>query len=175
MEAMEIIINKLLNVLGLGVMNNCIYDEDTYSYLEYNGGKLKLSRDGFFHIRDFIFDPINDIEQSKYLFTVFTCKEEKDNDLYIQSLGMNNIVNSNNTVDIDGKTVTPIKYRLHVDSSEGSMDSIAYYNISLCYIDMIFRLAGIIERFPDFKEYLKTLDFTTEQVAQRMAIGRKGR
>lgn len=174
MDTTQIIINKLLNIIGLSVMNNTIYDEDTYSYLDYNGGKLKLTNDGFFHIRDFVFDPIHDVEQVKYLFTVFTCKEEKDNGLYIQSLGINNIVNANNTVTLeDGYTVTPIKYRLHVDTNEGSMDSLAYYNMSLCYIDIIFRLSGIMDMFQDFKEYIKSIDDTGEQVAYRMAARRR--
>ena len=58
-------------------------------------------------------------------------KEEVDNGLYIQSLGTN-------TSQIDlGDNMRGTKYSLHVDTSEGSIDTNFYFNLSLPYIKLL--------------------------------------
>ena len=156
----------LLNIIGLSVKNNYIYDDDNFDFLIYENGMLKVIHQGIFHKNDYLFDPINSFKQIQYLFTVFSKKEELDNGLYIQSLGTNTI----QTDLCDGMKGT--KYSLHVDTNEGSIDTNYYYNLSLIYIEAIYRLSHVFENDPTIAVKLKMVDFTTEQMIER--INKKG-
>ncbi len=152
----------LLNIIGLSVRNNYIYDDDNFDFLLYENGMLKVTHQGIFHRNDHVFDPVYSLKQIQYLFNVFCKKEEVDNGLYIQSLGTN-------TSQIDlGDNMRGTKYSLHVDTSEGSIDTNFYFNLSLPYIEAIYRLSHVFDNDQSVAVKLKMLDFTTEQMAERL-------
>lgn len=154
---------ELLNIIGLSVRNNYIYDDDNFDFLIYENGMLKITHQGIFHKNDYLFDPIYSFKQIQYLFNVFCKKEEVDNGLYIQSLGTNS-----SQIDL-GDSIRGTKYSLHVDTSEGSIDTNYYFNLSLPYIEAIYRMAHIFENDPSVVMKLKDLDFTPEQMAERLS------
>lgn len=160
MNYIENIKNDILNTLGLSIKNNYVYDDDQCDFLIYNNGMLKTSNMGIFHCNDNVFDPIFSVKQMQYLFNVYAKKEEMDNGLYVQSIGMNNRA-------ITAPT-SIMQYSLHVDTSEGSVDTNYYFNIALCYIEAIYRLSRVFENDPSVADRLRSTDFTTEQVLERI-------
>lgn len=133
MTDMEILINSLLNVLGLQIKDNKIYDQDSFTFLVYNGGYLSPIDTSaiIHHKKDNIFNPVENAKLAKYLFNVLLKKESEDNDLYINSYGSSP---QSNTL--------PTKFRLEVSASSGHFTSDYYYMEALQYIEMIFQLTG---------------------------------
>lgn len=168
-EFEKIIIDKLLNVSGLSIMNNYIYDDDNSDFLIYNEGMLKTSRDGIFHTNDKVFDPLHDIKLMEYLFTVYITKETIDNGLYVQSTGIENVFPYTKSV----QGVTPIKYSLHIYTGDGMITTNPYFNIALSYAEGIFRIAQIYMLDPNIKNYLSGADYTLEEMIARFS--KKGR
>lgn len=152
----------LLSIIGLSIKNNYIYDDDNFDFLLYENGMLKVTHQGIFHKNDYLFDPIHSFKQIQYLFNVFCKKEEIYNGLYIQSLGTNT-----SQTDLGGG-MRGTRYSLHVDSSEGSVDTNFYFNLSLPYIEAIYRLSHVFDNDPSIAEKLRMLDFTSEQMIERL-------
>ena len=158
------IINGLLNIIGLSIRNNYIYDDDNFDFLLYEKGMLKVSNQGIFHRNDYVFDPLFSFKQIQYLFTVYTKKEEIDNGLYVQSLGMNSSI-----AILAESNIKVSKYSLHVDTSEGPIDTNYYYNLTLCYIEAIYKIAHVYENDLSVQMKLKALDFTDSQIVERLS------
>ena len=129
----EILLNNLLNVLGLQIKDNKIYDQDNFTFLVYNGGYLYPANTiGMInHKKDIEFDPIANAKLAKYLFNMLLTKETEDNDLYVNSFGSAPSV-----------TAVPPKYRLEVSTKGGHFNSEYYYMESLQYIEMMFQITG---------------------------------
>lgn len=155
--------NSILNIIGLSIKNNYIYDDDNFDFLLYGNGMLKIANTGIFHRNDSVFDPIFSLKQIQYLFTVYTKKEEQDNGLYIQSLGLNTQIHQ-----LD-ENLKASKYSLHVDTNKGTIDTSFYFNIPLAYIEAIYRISNIFDNDPTIKVKLKMTDFTEEQMIERLS------
>lgn len=132
MTEKEILLNNLLNVLGLQIKDNKIYDQDSFTYLVYNEGYLyPINIIGMInHKKDTEFDPISNAKLAKYLFNMLLTKESEDNDLYVNSFGS------------APSQSTPPKYRLEVSTNNGHFASGYYYLESLQYIEMMFQITG---------------------------------
>lgn len=155
--------NTLLNIIGLSIKNNYIYDDDNFDFLLFGNGMIKTANQGIFHKNDCVFDPIFSLKQIQYLFTVYTKKEEQDNGLYVQSLGLNSEMHQ-----LD-ENLKASKYSLHVDTNKGSIDTNYYFNIPLAYIEAIYRISNIFDNDPIVKVKLKMTDFTEEQMIERLS------
>lgn len=171
-EFCNMIIDKLLNVLGLSVIQDYIYDEDKCGFLTYNEGRMKVNRMGIFHTCDTEFNPIFDVKQIQYLFAVYTSKEAEDNGLYVQSMGINNKFSTSTVTSIGS---APIKYSVHIDTNEGAIDTRYYYNMSLAYIEAIFRLSNIFDWDFNLQEWLKNTDYTDADMLAKLENSKKGR
>lgn len=163
MSYVEQIEYGLLSIIGLSIKNNYIYDDDNFDFLIYENGMLKVTHQGIFHKNDYVFDPVYSFKQIQYLFNVFCKKEEIDNGLYIQSLGTNT-----SQTDL-GNSMRGTKYSLHVDTSEGSIDTNYYYNLSLPYIEAIYRISHVFDNDPSIAEKLKMIDFSSEQMIEKLS------
>lgn len=165
-EYQNLIIDKLLNVLGLSIVNNYLYDDDNGNFLLYkDDGMLKYSNRGIFHKNDTVFDPLFSVDMANYMFIVYIKKESEDNGLYVQSTGCNNKI-----IQLTDE-IKAIKTSVHIDSNEGSFDTSYYNNVSLCYIEAIFKLAGIFDWDDNLKMYLRRTDYTDEDIINRMTRG----
>lgn len=165
-----LIIDKFLSVLGLSIVKEYIYDDDKMAFLIYNEGKIKTSRNGIFHNNDTEFNPLFDIKQMEYFFTAYTNKEAEEDGLYIQSMGINN-----SFVTTTGNGPTPIKYQLHIDTNERPINTNYYYNMCLCYIEAVFRLANIFEWDSNLQYWLRETDYTEQDMMIRLEKSNKGR
>lgn len=170
-EFCNLIIDKLLNVIGLSIVSDYLYDEDKGGFVIYNEGRIKINKNGIFHNSDSEFNPLFDIKQMQYLFTAYIVKEEEDNGLYVQSTGINSKFNTN----IQTVGFCPAKYSIHIDTSEGAIDTGYYYNIALSYIEAIFRIANIFEWDINLKEWLRVTDYTDADMISRLENSKKGR
>lgn len=170
-ENYNFIQNKLLNILGLSIVDGFIYDEDKCGYLEYKGGPIKINTDGVFHKNYSVFNPVFDQAQAEYLFSILSSKEAEDNGLYINSLGGTNIA-------IPEGDKTLIKFKLNVNSNMGSFESDSYFNICLTYIEAIISLSSSYEYDKALQENLipclKSIDYTVEEMIERISNKRKG-
>lgn len=128
----ETLINSLLNILGLQIKDNKIYDQDSFTFLVYNGGYLyPYGASGLIqHKKDIEFNPLDNVKLSKYLFNVLLTKESEDNDLYVNTYGSSS------------NGATPPKYRLELSTSGGHFYSSYYYKESLQYVEMMFQITG---------------------------------
>lgn len=160
-EYIDEIKNMLLNLLGLRVYNNYLYDEDKFDFLLYNDGMIKINNKGIFHNNDSVYEPIFNVKQAQYYFLVYTMKEE-DN-LYVKSTGLNSKI-----VELPDNIKGTI-YSLHIDSSRGTIDTNYYFNISLCYIEAIYRLSGIFDIDTKLYNKFKATDFDTRYMVERYA------
>lgn len=171
-EFQNLVIDKLLNIMGLSIIQDYIYDEDKCGFLIYDEGRIKVNRNGIFHNNDKEFSPLFDIKQMEYFFTAYTAKEAEDNGLYIQSTGVNSMFN---TAIVTSKKCSPLKYQLHIDTNEGSIDTNYYYNLCLCYIEAIFRLANIFNWDMNLANWLRATDYSDEDMLIKLESSGKGR
>ena len=151
--------NMLLNLLGLRVYNNYLYDEDNFDFLLYNDGMIKIDNKGIFHNNDVVYDPFSNIKQAQYYFLVY-CKKEEENQ-YIMSTGINS-----KTVELP-ENVKGIMYSLHIDSSKGTIDTNYYYNLSLCYIEAIYMLSGVYYFDNQLCDKFRAVDYDTQYIVNR--------
>lgn len=150
----------LLNILGLSIMNNMIFDDDAETLLIYNEGFIKMNGNGIIHSNDNIYDPVFDAHQTKYFFGICINKESRDNSLYVQTMGVDS------TPILISEDTKRMQYSLNIDTQNGSIRTNYYFNLCLCYIEAIYRLTGIYDIDPSLKEKLKLTDYDVQDLME---------
>ena len=134
----DALVNKLMQEIGLDVNdNNCIIDQDNGNLLQFNGKNLKYNTDRFSKA-DVPFDPIQNVKLMSHLFSYFTGKLNDEDGRYINIYYPVDIPNSKKGV-------------IELKENNNTIRSNPYYNDSLKYADLIFKLSG--EENVDLNEY----------------------
>lgn len=132
---------ELLLAIGLSVDSNCnLIDQDYGTIVYLNGKNIKAKRgaiEPFIRRTDVYFDPVNNVKLMRTLFQYFI---NKINDLDNRYFSVFFPVFKDN-----GSTAIEIK------SETESFRSDYYYNESLRYIDLIFKISGY--EYVDMKKY----------------------
>ena len=143
----------LLNILDLKISSNTsiIYTEDG-SYYMPSGRRLRYNPNGstLIHMNELRFDPLKNSRQMEDLFMVFLQYQEEDDELSVEIYYGVKLK--------DGRTLIELK------TSEGILRSDPFYNISLGYMDMIFKMSGFM--IPNLRDF--DIDPTVEVKKRRM-------
>lgn len=147
------IIFDIMNMLGLEERQGRVYDQDTDSFLIYNGGFLTVGPTITLHKKDTRFDPIHNVKLTEYLMNVLFSKETRDNGMYVYSFGLSDYTNP----------VTLLKtFVCNITTNNGTIMSESYYNCNLAYIDCMYQISNT------FKTDLHYADYTEKELFERM-------
>lgn len=162
LDAKNIIIRDILNMVGLDIKQGKIYDIDKMAYLIYNDGFLFIDdQSQLIHRKDNIFDPIGNVKLIKYIFEVFLNKEREDNGVYVLTLA--------SAPYPDRVPNKPTKYRLETVTTRGAEYFSDYYFLeSLQYIQSIYVMSGA-----PIPIDLHLLDYTRDQMEEMYNSKRK--
>lgn len=149
-DAISVLNNEVLTILGLGIVDNKIYDYDKDKFVMFKGGNICTGDCLVFHKKDIKFDLLENIKLAEYFMNILFVKEEEDNGLYIQYF---NIINST-------ESLYPLR-SIEVNTNIGKYTTDFFHNYCLAIIHLIYIMTGTPLSFS-----LHELDFSKERLIQ---------
>lgn len=126
---MKDVIRELMYEVGLDLINNTIIDQDTNVALKFDNKLLKYSYDKHINInkeKEMFFNPLTNLKLAISLFTHYLSKLERIEQIYFPTFF---------TIKGNDK-----KHAVVVKNHKISIQSNYYYNLTLAYISMIFKI-----------------------------------
>lgn len=130
---------ELFNEMGLGLRNQCLYDQDTGNLIQIDGKNIKASIDGtpvYAGRNDVPFEPQTNYHLVTCLFGLYLDKctrvEDEDEEPVIKGFIAQCID------DDEAKE----KQRVIVKTAAGDIVSNFYYQVYLAFFDCVFRIGG---------------------------------
>lgn len=126
--------NVLLSCVDMKIQNTIVVSQTTRGPISFGEKLLKYNPNGYtlVHKGEIMFDPLNNFKQAQILFSIFLKYQEEEEGLYTQIF----------YDEKDPRDET--KTRMFMKTNLGDFSSNYYYNISLGYIELIFKLSGIM-------------------------------
>lgn len=125
--------NVLINCLDMKIINITVCDQESSLPIEFNDKRLKINNDGhtLVHRGEMEFKPLLNFKQAHQLFSIALQHAAEDDGLYVQ-------------IFYDRKCEDNLHSFVEMKTNTGLIKSRSFYNVNLCYIDLIFTLSGML-------------------------------
>lgn len=142
-EKKEYVSTRALQAVGFCVANNVIRDEDTNEIVLYNGAFIRTIQSPIRYSHEAVYDPVMNKKLAIFLFNVLIKKMTDEGEIRVSV-----ITESRSKVP---QGVKP-KISVCIITDDGEISGKGYTNVSLSYLDLIFKLAHITDCTPFLME-----------------------